>query len=143
MGLIEPAEHTVIAVLVVANVVCWGRSWRKAMVVRRLAVGPRSTVRSTPPCIPPVARPPADWERDVVAATTPLILTVEEKVTILNQMTADADRLMGAMPDPLPSELVEMICVTRWKFFNWIVGDDDELASEWWDCLEGVGRWER
>ena len=143
MGLIEPAEHTVIAVLVVANVVCWGRSWRKAMVVRRLAVGPRSTVRSTPPCIPPVARPPADWERDVVAATTPLLLTVEEKVTILNQMTVNAELLIGTLPDPLPSELVEMICVARWKFFNWIVGDDDELASEWWDCLEGVGRWER
>ena len=141
MGLIEPAEHTVIAVLVVANVVCWGRSWRKAMVVRRLAVGPRSTVRSTPPCIPPVARPPADWERDVVAATTPLLLTVEEKVAILNQMNVNFARLMDAIP--LPSELVEMVCVTRWKFFDWIAGDDDELAAEWWDCVEGVGRWER
>ena len=141
MGLIESAEHTVIAVLVVANVVCWGRSWRKAMVVRRLAVGPRSTVRSTPPHILPVARPPADWERDVVAATTPLLLTVEEKVAILNQMNVNFARLMDAIP--LPSELVEMVCVTRWKFFDWIAGDDDELAAEWWDCVEGVGRWER
>jgi len=141
VGLIEPAEHTVIAVLVVANVVCWGRSWRKAMVVRRLAVGPRSTVRSTPPHILPVARPPADWERDVVAATTPLLLTVEEKVTILNQMNVNFARLMDATPPP--TELVEMVCVTRWKFFDWIAGDDDELAAEWWDCVEGVGRWER
>ena len=141
MGLLEHVEHVLVAVLTVVNAVCWWRLWMRVMAARRLAVGSRSTVRSTPPCVPEVVRPPADWERDVVAATTPLLLTVEEKVAILNQMNVNFARLMDAIP--LPSELVEMVCVTRWKFFDWIAGDDDELAAEWWDCVEGVGRWER
>lgn len=119
--------------------------------IAELEVHPALSVASVPPLgVTPsgllrVSTPPNHIEaaNDVVAASAALMLTTGERVSLIRTMMARTSQSFDMLPDPAPTTLVEASCLVRRLFFEWIANDDPELVDEWWDCVEGVGRWER
>jgi hypothetical protein len=115
---------------------------------RAVALHGARTVRSVPPSTASVltvaGNPPNPSDREVVAAAGALVLTTEERVAfIVDSMRRTERSIEELLAIPAPASIVEHVCASRREVFDWLAGDDPEICCEWFECVEGVGRWSR
>lgn len=108
-------------------------------------VSPASSVLSNPPPSAVYTErsvPPDDAGREVVSAVEVLVLNQQERVELIALMMSRTGIGMELLHSSLaPAHVLELAHAFRREAYDWLAGDDEELRDEWWDCVEGVGRW--
>lgn len=82
--------------------------------------------------------------KELISGVCPLTLTTEEKVDRVRQAFALHDRIVESLPAETDTEVIDLMCQARVAYFDWIVGEDEDiLTDDWFDIVDGRGRWAR